>query len=73
MMIRQIKDCPNCKEMRGWYEKLLQSYHQYYLSDGKASHAVENNTQGGHRKYCYECNRDITNCVGQIGSGEVKE
>lgn len=64
-METQTQDCPTCKAKYGWWEKRQQSYGQYFLPNGVASHATDGHGvgRGGRRKYCYECNRDITACV----------
>jgi hypothetical protein len=61
----QTKPCPQCKEAHGWWERRQQSYKQYYVANGDPSHASDGEGvgRGGRRKYCYECNRDITDCV----------
>jgi len=63
----QLHDCPKCKTKHGWWEKRQQSYEQYYLPDGTSSHATDGNSvgRGGVRKFCFECNRDISDLIGE--------
>lgn len=65
-MAKQTAPCPGCKEAVGWWEKRVTSWAQYYMANGKVSHASDNldsNGRGGRRKFCYNCNRDITKLI----------
>lgn len=59
----QTKECPSCKKIIGWFEKVRTSYRQYYNPNGEGSNTSEGVTHGGTRKYCFDCNRDITDLV----------
>ncbi len=56
-----IMRCPKCKGTMGYYEKIIMSYQQYFTFNGDIDFASENTRiKGGKRKYCAECDRDIT-------------
>lgn len=64
MSKEQIAPC-RCGKLAGWFEKRIVAYEQFYLPDGEASHASDILLahRGGVRKYCFECNRDITKLI----------
>lgn len=62
---KQVKPCPKCKKVLGWREKRVIRGDQYFDADGTPSHFVDSTGRGGVRKYCYECDRDITKCIGE--------
>lgn len=71
--MRQIKDCPKCKRKAGWWEKRVSYYHQYHTAEGEPDFASDGfRGLGGARKFCYDCNRDITKCVSAGEDGNKK-
>ena len=63
-MSKQVKPCPRCKAILGWFENRVLYGDQFFDADGSASHFSDKGvSRGGRRKYCYECERDITTCV----------
>lgn len=62
-MSNQLSACSKCKAKNGWYEKRVHYGLQFFDSDGTPSHWVDGNSRGGKRKFCYECDKDITNKV----------
>ena len=70
-MEKQISDCPKCKKKYGWYEKRIQWGEQYYEANGEPSHYCDTNGRGGLRKYCSECNTDITKCVSDTPNSRI--
>jgi len=61
--MKQIKPCPWCGNKSGWFEKHVTSGQQYFYADGQPSHFCDEYTRGGKRKYCADCNRDITSII----------
>lgn len=62
-MLKQVKPCPKCENIVGWYEKRVHAYDQYFHPDGEPSHAADGDSRGGKQKFCYNCNRNITKCI----------
>jgi len=55
---------PVCGSELGYYEKLVQSYAQHYTFNGEPFTAGDaTHIQGGKRKYCSECDTDITKYI----------
>jgi hypothetical protein len=53
--------------MGGWYEKRVCKYTQIFEADGKPFDAGDmTRVRGGDRRYCNECNRDITEQVQMV-------
>jgi hypothetical protein len=59
----QVEPCPKCKALAGWYEHRRQSGRAYFYTTGEITHYVEGHTWHGPRKYCVECDRDITHLI----------
>ena len=59
---RQIKKC-SCGRKDGWCEHLVHSGLQYYDENGFVLSWEGTTTRGGKRKYCMQCDRDITRLV----------
>lgn len=63
--MKQIADCPRCKEKAGFFTRIQQSYRLYYLPNGEV-HGTDDGVndlrsgRGGSRRYCAKCNKDIT-------------
>ena len=73
---RQTSECPHCKEAHGWFEKRQHSFEQYYTRLGDPCFAEDSSSslgRGGIRKYCFECQRDITKCVNEMEPFDPKE
>jgi hypothetical protein len=61
MSKEKIDECPFCGSPDGYYDKNIVSYLQYFDFEGNPVLASENNhIKGGKRKYCADCERDIT-------------
>lgn len=62
--LQQVAPCPRCGHLGGWYEKRVCKYTQIFEADGEAFDATDmTRVRGGDRRYCNECNRDITEQV----------
>ena len=63
--MKQTAPCPKCGNTYGWWEKRCQSYFQYFDEIGKPTHSADGETmgRGGKRKFCSECNKDITDLI----------
>ncbi len=63
----QTKPCPRCGHKHGWWTKRQYHYAQYHDADGNPTHAEDRGTGGivGSKKYCFECNKDITSCISE--------
>lgn len=61
----QLKPCPKCKAKHGWFEKLICKYEQHYCADGTVDSATTiERVRGGERRFCCQCERDISDLVG---------
>ncbi len=54
-----MNKCPRCGSTL-YYEKHRKTYKQYFNWDGTVSHASDGKNYGGKRKYCGECDLDVT-------------
>jgi hypothetical protein len=63
----QTKPCPRCGHKHGWWEKRQYHYSQCYDARGIPTYAEGRGSGGivGSRKYCMECNKDITSCISE--------
>ena len=65
--LKQVAPCPRCRGMGGWYEKRVCKYTQIFEADGKPFDAGDmTRVREGDRRYCIECNRDITEQVQMV-------
>ncbi len=56
-----MTECPKCKSDEGYYEQMVVSFTQEIDFDGEPIDASEfQRVRGGKRKYCLNCNKDIT-------------
>ena len=63
-MSQQIKPCQRCAKTDGWFEKRVTAWRQYYDEAGEPTHIAEDRRiRGGVRKFCINCNADITNKI----------
>ena len=56
--------CPHCNGESGYYEKWVQKYSDYFGFSGTHIEGGEfTSAWGGKRKYCSDCDRDITKYI----------
>lgn len=59
----QAKPCQRCGNLEGWYEKRITYRDQFFDANGVAFSSEGNGELGGKRKYCVQCDADITNKI----------
>lgn len=55
--------CPKCGGVSGYYDRTIQSHEQQYRFDGVPDNCEVQYIRGGTRKYCSDCDADITGFV----------
>lgn len=58
-----MEKCPKCGSEGGYYEKQIKYYTQYFYWDGSVSHASDGKNYGGTRRYCVDCDKDVTKYI----------
>ncbi|MDU4254568.1 hypothetical protein [Pseudomonas sp.] len=65
--LQQVASCPRCNLLSGWYEKRVCKYRQIFDPDGTPFDTSNmERISGGARRYCIECDRDITELVQMV-------
>ena len=59
--------CPKCGESAGFYDLSLHKHQQSYTFAGEADNCEVTFSRGGKRKFCNECDADITAYVESLG------
>lgn len=69
----QVTAC-RCGKIHGWWERRVQNYRLVFHADGTFADAAgldeDTYERGGVRKFCAECDRDITDRVVPKLTGE---
>lgn len=63
---RELIKCPKCGGSSGYYHKYIQSHTQFIGFDGKSLDNSAEVVRGGTKKYCTDCERDITQFVATL-------
>lgn len=59
-MIEQHEDCPNCRAFKGWWSNVVKPSMVFHEANGEIK---ERRVYEGTKKYCVECDFDITECI----------
>lgn len=64
---QQLLPCSRCGQIKGWYEKRVCKYTQYFEANGESLDASNmERVRGGDRCYCNSCDKDITDQIKMV-------